>query len=60
MYFQAAYIDGNFWKISTSVSPFVKANLTFGLIYEAKSKVDLDETRTVTPKVVFFFVYERF
>ena len=33
MYFQVAYIDGVFWKISTSVSGFVKANLTFGLIY---------------------------
>ena len=39
MYFQAAYIDCDFWKNSTSVSGFVKANLTFGLIYEAKSKV---------------------
>ena len=32
MYFQVAYIDGVFWKISTSVSGFVKANLAFGLI----------------------------
>ena len=39
MYFQVAYIDGDFWKISTSVSGFVKANLAFGLIYEAKSEV---------------------
>ena len=36
MYFQAAYIDGNFWKISNSVSPFVKANLAFGLKYIAR------------------------
>ena len=39
MYFQVAYNDGDFWKISTNVSPFVKANLTFGLIYEARSRV---------------------
>ena len=39
MYFQAVYIDGNFWKIPHLLSPFVKANLAFGLIYEAKSKV---------------------
>ena len=33
MYFQAAYMNDDFWKISGSMSPFVKANLTFGLIY---------------------------
>ena len=33
MYFQVAYINCNFWKISTSVSGFVKPNLAFGLIY---------------------------
>ena len=42
MYFQAAYIDCDFWKNSTSVSGFVKANLSFGLIYEIISKVGLD------------------
>ena len=39
MYFQAAYMNDDFWKISCNMSGFVKANLTFGLIYEAKSKV---------------------
>ena len=33
MYLQVAYIDGDFWKISISMSGFVQANLTFGLIY---------------------------
>ena len=36
MYFQAAYMNGDFWKISCSGSGFVKANLAFGLIYEAR------------------------
>ena len=40
MYFQVAYNDGDFWKISTNVSPFVKANLTFGLIYSLSRKSD--------------------
>ena len=39
MYFQAAYMNGDFWKISGSGSPFVKANLSFGLIYVIRSKV---------------------
>ena len=34
MYFQAAYIDGDFWKTFWSVSGFVKVNLTFGLLKE--------------------------
>ena len=29
MYFQASYIDGDFWKISGSGSPFTKANLRY-------------------------------
>ena len=33
MYFQAAYMNVNFWKISGNMSPFVKANLAFGLIF---------------------------
>ena len=32
MYFQAAYMNGNFWKISCSTSGFVQANLAFGPI----------------------------
>ena len=56
MYFQATYMNGDFWKISGSVSPFVKANLSFGLIYEAKSQVGLDETRNAVEKVVFFYI----
>ena len=44
MYFQAAYMNDDFWKISCNMSPFVKANLAFGLIYghEIISKVDLN------------------
>ena len=33
MYFQAAYMNGDFWKISCSGSPFTQVNLSFGLIY---------------------------
>ena len=33
MYFQAAYMNGDFWKISGSVSGFTQVNLSFGLIY---------------------------
>ena len=56
MYFQAAYIDGNFWKISTSVSPFVKANLAFGLIYEVESRAGYPE---MSDQSTFwgFFIY---
>ena len=39
LYFQAVYINDDFRKISKVVSPFVLPNLTFGLIYEAKSQV---------------------
>ena len=46
MYFQAAYMNDDFWKISCNMSGFVKANLTFGLIYEAKTQVGLDERGT--------------
>ena len=35
MYFQAVYILSNFWKFWVLGSPFVKANLAFGLIYFA-------------------------
>ena len=41
---------------SGSGSPFVKANLTFGLIYEAKSQVGLDERGTAARKMVFFYI----
>ena len=33
MYFQAAYMNGDFWKISGSGSGFVLPNLAFGLIF---------------------------
>ena len=56
MYFQAAYMNGDFWKISGSGSGFVLPNLAFGLIYEAKSQVDLGETRTAPGKMVFFYI----
>ena len=57
MYFQDAYIDSDFWKISLLLSPFVKANLTFGLIYEAKTQVGLDETGHASKKVIFFYIW---
>ena len=56
MYFQAVYILGNFWKFWSLLSGFVKANLAFGLIYEARTQVGLDETRTATQKMVFFYI----
>ena len=56
IYFQAAYMNDDFWKISGNMSPFVKANLTFGLIYEAKTQVGLDERGNAVEKVVFFYI----
>ena len=38
MYFQAVYIHVNFWKFWFLLSGFVKANLAFGLIYDAKKR----------------------
>ena len=38
------------------VSDFVKANLAFGLIYEAKSQVGFDETGHASKKVTFFYI----
>ena len=38
MYFQATYIYGNFWEISTVGSGFVLPNLSFGFIYFSDSK----------------------
>ena len=40
----------------TSMSGFVKPNLAFGLIYEAKTQVGLDERGTANRKVVFFYI----
>ena len=37
-------------------SGFVLVNLAFGLIYEAKSQVGLDETRLATGKVLFLYI----
>ena len=56
MYFQAVYILGNFWKFWSLLSGFVKANLAFGLIYEAKTQVGLDETGHEGEKRVFFYI----
>ena len=39
MYFQAAYMNGDFWKISGSGSGFVLPNLAFGLIYNGYSNI---------------------
>ena len=41
---------------TTVGSGFGQANLSFGLIYEAKSQVGLDETRNAIEKVVFFYI----
>ena len=38
------------------MSGFVKANLTFGFIYEAKTQVDLGERETAPGKMVFFYI----
>ena len=43
----------HFWG---SGSGFVKANLSSGLIYEAKSQVGLDEKVNAVEKVVFFYI----
>ena len=56
LYFQAVYIDDDFRKISKVGSGFVLLNLAFGLIYEARSQVGLDETRPAPGKVLFFYI----
>ena len=58
MYFQVAYNDGDFGKISTNVSPFVKANLTFGLMMP-KVRLTLTKPDMLHQKWCYF-VYERF
>ena len=45
-------------KFGRSESGFVKANLAFGLIYEAKSQVDQYETRPDNLFDVIFYIYK--